>query len=118
MLKPTDKKYYSYHITQRFLAEIDRIVGNRQSGKVTYQEVCETVGMKSSNLKRLRESKDGENAVTIEAVGRLCHTYNVSPEWLILGLKTGTTEGFEDRLRKIEKDVQSLKGKLKAGQTN
>jgi DNA-binding Xre family transcriptional regulator len=83
MLDITDKKYHSYHITRRFVFAVDRIVGNRTAGKTTAKEVCEVVGMSSSNLKRLREST-GENCVTVEAIGRLCEHYKISASWLIL----------------------------------
>jgi DNA-binding Xre family transcriptional regulator len=83
MLDKTDKKYHSYHITQRFLFAVDRIVGNRSNGKITYKEISSVIGMTSSNLIRLREST-GENCVTVEAIGRLCDTYKISASWLIL----------------------------------
>jgi hypothetical protein len=80
----TDKKYYSYHITQRFIMAMDRIIGNRRNGKVTAQSFGDVVGIKSSNLKRLRDST-GENSVTVEAIGRLYEHYKISPYWLITG---------------------------------
>jgi hypothetical protein len=80
----TDKKYYSYHITQRFLLAMDRIIGNRRNGKVTAAAFGEIVGMKASNISRLRDST-GENCVTVEAIGRIYEHYKISPYWLITG---------------------------------
>jgi DNA-binding Xre family transcriptional regulator len=80
----TDKKYFTRTITDRFLFAIDRIVGNRGAGKVTYQKLGDVIGINSSNITRIRSNPDA-NAVTVEAIGRLCHNYKVSPYWLITG---------------------------------
>lgn len=84
MIDATDKKYYSYHITQRFLMAMDRILGNRQNGKVTANAFGESISMSSSNINRLRTSA-GENTVTLEAVARMCEIYKISPYWLLTG---------------------------------
>lgn len=80
----TDKKYYSYQITQRFLAAMDRILGNRINGKVTAAAFGDIVGMSASNINRLRSSS-GENTVTLEAVAKICEVYKISPYWLLTG---------------------------------
>ena len=80
----TDKKYHSYHITHRFLFAMDRIIGSRGAGKVTALSFGRVVGISSSNLNRLRNST-GENCVTVEAIGRICSHYKISPYWLITG---------------------------------
>lgn len=79
----TDKKHFSYQITERFLFAMDRIVGAIFNGKkVTLKEFAKTVNMTSSNLKRLRDFPES-NTVTVEAIGRLCHYYKISSSWLI-----------------------------------
>ncbi len=45
MLDITDKKYFTYHITQRFLFAMDRIIGSRSAGKVTAKAFGEVVGI-------------------------------------------------------------------------
>ncbi len=127
MLDITDKKYFSYNITQRFLFAMDRILGNRSMGKVTAQAFGDAVGMKASNIFRLREST-GENTVTVEAIGRLCNHYKISPYWLITGdgdmysnselmtaYKTleGRMSNIEDAVKQIEVIVGITKSKAK-----
>ena len=80
----TDKKYYSSHITKRFLFAMDHITGSKTTGKVTAKLFGDIVGISSSNLNRIRNNP-AEHAVTIEAIGRLCHHYKISPYWLITG---------------------------------
>lgn len=84
MIDITDKKYYSTQITDRFFFAMDRIIGSRGAGKVTASAFGDTVGIKSSNLNRIRNSH-GENFVTIEAIGRLCNHYRISAFWLLTG---------------------------------
>lgn len=80
----TDKKYFSYTITQRFLFAMDRIIGSRSAGKVTAKAFGDIVGISSSNINRLRTST-GEHTVTVEAIGRICHYYRISAFWLLTG---------------------------------
>lgn len=125
----SDKKYYSYHITQRFLIAMDRILGNRQNGKVTANAFGDTVGIWSSNINRLRSSA-GEYTVTLEAVARMCEVYKISPYWLITGkgemftnaelyaayesLETRVHD-IEEALIGIESTLKSIKGSTPAG---
>lgn len=81
----SDKKHFSTQITERFLFAMDRILGSRNTGKVTAKSFGEMVGIASSNLNRIRQNPD-ENFVTIEACGRLCHYYKISASWLIGGI--------------------------------
>lgn len=108
-----DKKYYSVQITKRFITAMDKIIGTRdKKGKITTKSFGEVVGISSSNLNRLRSST-GENVVTVEAVGRLCNHYKVSPHWLIAGqgdpLSNGVMESIETRVKKLEETVKALK---------
>lgn len=80
----SDKKFHSYQITNRFLMAMDRILGNRQNGKVTANKFSETVKMSSSNISRLRTSAP-DHIVTLEAIARMCEVYKISPYWLLTG---------------------------------
>jgi DNA-binding Xre family transcriptional regulator len=116
MLDKSDKKYYSYHITQRFLKVVDSIVGNRSNGKITYKELCKSIGMTSSNLNRLRDSTTGDNCVTVEAIGRLCEFYKVSPATLILDISSdisGTYEALEKRVSVTESRIDKIETLVK-----
>lgn len=115
MLDITDKKYFSYHITQRFLLAMDRVLANRSNGKVTAQAFGDVVGIKSSNLNRLRETT-GENSVTVEACARLCDHYKISANWLITGegemmsiadIKA-TCEALDKRVTELEDIVDGI----------
>ncbi len=111
----TDKKYFSYLITQRFLLAMDRILGNRQKGKVTATSFGEIVGMSGSNLIRLRTSA-GENTVTLEAIARMCNQWKISPYWLITGNGEMFTnaelyaayETLEVRLQDVETSINMI----------
>ncbi|HQW84145.1 MAG TPA: hypothetical protein PK987_06790 [Ferruginibacter sp.] len=50
MLNVTDKKYFSWQITERFTFVMHRILGNRANGKVTLKSFGEIVGITSANL--------------------------------------------------------------------
>lgn len=80
----TNKKYYTQHITVRFLKAMGVIMGNRSNGKTTAKDFGEIVKINSTNLTRLRSST-GEHSVTVEAIGRMCNYYKISPYWLITG---------------------------------
>lgn len=80
----TDKKYFSFQITERFFFAMDRILGSRSAGKVTAQAFGNIVGITSNNLNRIRNNP-GEHFVTIEAIGRLCNHYRISAYWLLTG---------------------------------
>lgn len=111
----TDKKYFSYQITQRFLFAMDRILGSRGSGKVTAKAFGEIVGIDSSNLIRLRKNA-GEQFVTVEAIGRLCHHYKISSFWLLTGQGdlysndelAAAYRTLDDRLREVESSLHSI----------
>ena len=111
----TDKRYFSYHITQRFLMAMDRILGERQGGKVTAKSFGDIVGISSSNINRLRSSA-GENTVTLEAVARICDRWKISPYWLMTGHGEMYTnaelyaayETLEARLKDVEVAVKSI----------
>lgn len=116
-MKPSNKKYYSYKITQRFLLAMDQV---RQQGKVTANTFAEKVGMSASNINRLRSSA-GENAVTLEAIGRMCELYKVSPYWLLTGKGDmftnaafhASSESLEARIKDIENASKAIESSLK-----
>lgn len=89
----TEKKYFGYHITKRFIEAMDHVLGDRSAGKITAKQFGEVVGIKSSNLQRLRDTT-GDNMVTVEALGRICHFYNISAFWLLTG--QGSILGAEE----------------------
>jgi len=115
MLDLTDKKYFSWKITERFLFIMDRILGNRANGKVTAKMFGDVVGIASSNLNRIRQNPT-ENFVTIEAVGRLCDNYKISPAWLILNIGNpyadehlyNAYQALEVRLTKVEDVIKMI----------
>jgi hypothetical protein len=119
MLDITDKKFFSSEITQRFLFAMDRILGNRANGKVTAQAFGEIVGIKSSNILRLRDNI-GENFVTVEAIGRICHHYKISPLWLITGGGNmyadehlyNAYQALEIRMNELEDSVRQIEVSL------
>lgn len=119
-MKPSNKKYHSYQITRRFLAAMDKILCNRQNGKVTASSFGETVGMTASNISRLRVSQ-GENAVTLEAIGRMCEEYNISPYWLLTGKgemfsnaeMRAAAESIGSHVKDIEKALAEMSSALK-----
>lgn len=114
-----DKKYFSKEISERFIRAMDRIMANRSKGKITAQKFGEMVGISSSNIGRIRALPD-EHFVTIEAIGRLCHHYNISPFWIITG--QGEMESIdklkdilgnlESRVSGLEKDMLTLEQTL------
>jgi DNA-binding Xre family transcriptional regulator len=120
MVDITDKKYHSYHITRRFLFAVDRIVGNRTNGKTSYKEVCEVIGMASSNLKRLRDATT-DHFVTIEAIGRLCTHYKISPSYIILEIGNlyadleifAAYESLEKRMIIVEEVIKQIELSIK-----
>lgn len=103
----SDKKYYSKQITKRFLIAMDKITGTREGVKVTASAFGEVVGISSSNLTRLRTS-NGDHAVTVEAIGRLCHHYKISPVWLITGQEDEGDRTIEVRLQSLEKAIKRI----------
>jgi len=105
-----DKKKYSKEITARFLKEMDRILADRSAGKVTADKFGEVVGISSSNLSRLRLLPD-QHFVTVEAIGRLCHHYKVSPAVLITGEVPGSNHSLEQRVAVLEKQMQEITSK-------
>ncbi len=115
MIDTTEKKYFSKQITERFLFAMDRILGNRSTGKVTALMFGDMVGMRSSNITRLREPAS-ENYVSVEAIGRICEIYKISAHWLITGQGTmwSNDELFtafntlEKRMTDIEEAVNKI----------
>lgn len=116
MLEPTDKKYNSYKITERFLFAMDKIIGDRSKGKITAKMFGISIGIASSNLLRIRQHPT-EYFVTIEAIGRLCHLYKVNPNWLILGIGqpyiNEKSTNLDKRVDTIEKELKAIKNLLK-----
>lgn len=119
----TDSKLFKREISQRFLFAMDRIVGGyKDKLKITAQRFGQLVGMTGSNLKRVRENPD-DNFVTLEAAGRLCHHFKVSPAWLILnmGEMYANTElyfAFESlagRLNELEDTVKGIQLMIRKG---
>jgi DNA-binding Xre family transcriptional regulator len=119
MLDITDKKYFSWKITERFLFIMDRILGNRANGKVTAKMFGEIVGIASSNLNRIRQNPT-ENFVTIEAIGRLCNHYKVSPAWIVLDIGNpyadehiyNAYQALEKRMNELEDSVRQIEVSL------
>lgn len=116
-MKINNKKKHAAVITQRFLAAMDRITGNRSKGKITAAAFGKVVGITSSNLTRLR-NKTNENFVTLEAVARICEAYKISPAWLITGKgemyesKAEQSASLEMRLKKLEKSYRQIEDRL------
>jgi transcriptional regulator with XRE-family HTH domain len=85
----------------------------------SYKEVCEAIGMTSSNLNRLREST-GENCPTVESIGRLCDVYKISASWLILEVGNlyadieimAAYQSLEKRVSATEDDVKRIEVSL------
>lgn len=116
----TDKKYFSYQITQRFIKAMDKIIGTGNHGeKVTARSFGEVVGISSSNLNRLRSST-GENVVTVEAIGRLCDNYKISPFWLILNVgemeNDGSIKLIERRIKRLEAAIKKIQDNMNTSQ--
>lgn len=112
---PKDKRYYSSEITDRFFVAMDRILGSRTGGKITALAFGDSVGISSSNLGRIRNTPG--QFVTVEAVGRLCHHYGISPAWLIMGLgdpdaSAEANDKLDGRMKELEKTVTSLQKEI------
>jgi len=107
------KEDHAYQVTQRFLSAVDRILGDRTSGKTTQQKLGEIIGISSSNINRLRT--DPDRKVTLEACCRICDQYKISTSWLLLG--TGDMNGNDqppNEQKKLETKVSDLEKKMKA----
>lgn len=112
-----DKKQFSKKITGRFLEAVDTIISNRKNGRITLNIIGDIIGMSASNIARLRTSEN--NIVTVEAIGRLCKHYNISPAWIILGkgeMMQGIPSTTDQRLSNIEKEVKMLNRKINDSQ--
>lgn len=115
MEQPSEKKYYSNQITQRFIFAMDRILGSRKSGKVTAKAFGDIVGISSSNLNRIRNNP-GEQFVTIEAIGRICNHYRISAYWLLTGQGdlysndelAAAYRTLSERVNEVEKSLQEI----------
>ena len=108
----SDKKYHSLHITIRFIHAMDKILEDRTKTKVTAREFGDIVGIKSSNIKRLRDTT-GENTVTVEALGRICEYYNVSPNWLLTGKgEMMNVEDIRETCSFLDKRVTEIEDKV------
>ena len=111
MIDKTDKRYFSYQITKRFLNTADKIIGSRKDGKkITAKMFGDTIGIASSNLNRIRQNPT-ENFVTIEALGRLCHFYNISPDSILLFREND--DSIMQVIISMEKGLSTLKNRLK-----
>lgn len=104
---------YSYHVTQRFLFVVDRLLGKRGAGKITQEKLGNDVGISSSNINRLRN--DPSRSVTLEACCRICDIYKVSPSWLLLdiGEMFGNAE-LQTAYELLEKRVTILEDRMMA----
>lgn len=102
-------------ITNRFLLAMDEIVGSTRFNKITARDFGSEIGITSSNLTRLRSSKT--NRVSLEAIGKLCEIYKVSPDWLITGVGTPwkiNNPSLEKRMDGFEKTITDLKDRYEA----
>lgn len=98
-------KEFTQAITERFLHARKQILLDRSNGKITAKDFSDTVGMSQSNIARI-ERNPGEFNVTLEAVGRICHFYKISPYWIIIG--NGEMRNFSD----VVKEQQNLKKRV------
>lgn len=118
-MKVPNKKQFAYAITQRFIMAMDDII-SKSKGKVTAASFSHKVKMSASNISRLRNS-NGEHSVTLEALGRICEVYKISPYWLITGKgeKYGNAELFaaygslDARVQDIETALTQAEAALK-----
>lgn len=106
---------YSRLVTERFLKEMDRIIGRKDGVKVTQNMFADIVGITSSNLTRLRRSQD--NYVTLDALCKMIEHYGTSPVWLMTGevpdKNVGDMAGkayreLDQRLKKVEKQLNGV----------
>lgn len=98
---------YTAQVTKRFLEEMDRIVRRREGEKVTANDFAERVGIRSTNLSRMRTGQGSYN-VTMEACCRLCQEYGTDPGWLFLGkVSAGQLPGedINKRFTRLEKRI-------------
>ncbi len=109
-----DKKHHSRQVTIRFLQEVDRITGRGNGIKVTATEIGEKIGIRSTNITRMRNYQG--YFVTVDACCRLCENYGTDPSWLLLGTDEKTQKidnNMELRVQKLEKQVSKLSGRMK-----
>jgi transcriptional regulator with XRE-family HTH domain len=108
-----EEKQYTRQVTERFLREMDRIVGYNKNGKITQYEFGEKVGITPNNLVRLR--KGGNHFVTIEACCRLCENYGTDRAWLLMGEEPADkvhSNGLNDRLKNMEEKITRIDKKI------
>ena len=111
-------KQYSIEITSRFILAMDKVMNQE---KVTASDFGKTVGITGSNLSRLRTS-NGTYNVTIEAIGRLCDHYDISPYWLITGKGdmnsnddlNSTHKIISKKFQEVESAVKTIDSLIKA----
>lgn len=107
-----DTKYFSKEISFRFIQAMDKILSDRSKGKITAKIFGDKVGIASSSINRIRTNPES-HFVTIEALGRLCYHFDVSPVWLITGKEEleslqnlmGSLKQLEVRINAIEKKI-------------
>ncbi len=101
---------------------MDEIIGTKDSGKIITKSLfAGVVAISSSNLNRLRSS-EGENFVTVEAIGRLCDHYKISAHWLVMGegeiYNNKAVKTIETRIKSLEEAIKSLKSPKQKGAKN
>lgn len=94
---PKKNTLYTRPITERFLKEVDRIIGKGPDKQLNHYHFAQTVGVNPSNLSRMKT--DTRNNVSIEACILLCIHYGTDPIWLFMG---------EDYEAKVDERIQTL----------
>lgn len=98
-------------IRARYLEAIDELQAGRQ--RYTATEVMTRVGDHQQSLSLLR---NGRRYPTIENIALLCQEFHYNPAWILLGQsprKSRKEKEPLERLSEIEKEIQTLKQKLK-----
>lgn len=98
-------------IRSRFLDAIEEL----QTGKyrLTVTDIMTRVGDHQQSLSLL---KNGRRYPTIENIALLCQEFGYNPAWVLLGHSPRKTKKEKDpmeRLGEIEREIQTLKQKIK-----
>lgn len=95
-------------VTLRFLEVFDYLLGNIPTyGKPTLRQIALSIEMEAQHVHALR--KDENRNVTVANCLRLCTTYGISANWLLLGIgkmkltPTAEETSIDNRLKRIEK---------------